>query len=97
MEDKIGEKFDGIISGVIANGLFVELENTCEGFVPLDLLPAGKYTFDADTYRLYSSKRIFKLGDKVEIIVVSADFTSRRVDFALLDEKSCVKKKKVVK
>lgn len=97
MEDKIGEKFDGIISGVIANGLFVELENTCEGFVPLDLLPAGKYTFDADTYRLYSSKRTFKLGDKVKIIVVSADFTSRRVDFALLDEKSCVKKKKVVK
>ncbi|HBK02703.1 MAG TPA: ribonuclease R [Clostridiales bacterium] len=97
MEDKIGEKFDGIISGVIANGLFVELQNTCEGFVPLDLLPVGKYTFDADTYRLYSSKRSFKLGDKVKIIVVSADFASRRVDFALVDEKSCVKKKKVVK
>ena len=97
MEDKIGEKFDGIISGVIANGVFVELANTCEGFVPLDLLPAGKYTFDADTYRLYSSKLSLKLGDKVKIIVVSADYVSRRVDFSLVEEKSCIKKGKVIK
>ena len=83
LSSKIGEEFFGIISGVTRSGFFVELEDTCEGFVPVQLLPAGKYEFDADKMILFTSKRKYKLGDKVKICVLSADVSSKRVDFCL--------------
>ncbi len=83
LQDKIGEVHTGVISGVVSTGFFVELENTCEGFVPLELLPRGRYSYDRDNFTLSSSSRTFKLGQKVKIVIVGVDLTSRRVDFAL--------------
>ena len=83
MSGKIGERFVGIISSVLSVGFFVELENTCEGFVPIELLPAGTYTFDKEKMTLSTYRRTFKLGDRVKICVVSADIASRKVDFCL--------------
>ncbi len=83
MASHVGEEFIGNISSVLSSGFFVELENTCEGFVPIELLPAGTYTYDKDTMCLVSRKKKYKLGDKVKICVLSADILSRRIDFAL--------------
>ena len=83
MSDKVGQEFDGIISGVLSAGFFVELENTCEGFVPIELLPAGTYTYDKESMCLSTHRRTYKLGDRVRICVLSADISSRRIDFCL--------------
>lgn len=85
MSEHVGEVYDGVISGVVSGGFFVELENTCEGFVPIELLPAGNYVFDKDSLSLSSKKRRFSFGDKVKICIVSADIASRKVDFCLAE------------
>ena len=83
MASHVGEEFVGVISSVLSSGFFVELENTCEGFVSIELLPAGTYTYDKDSMCLSARKRKYKLGDKVKICVLSADILTRRVDLAL--------------
>jgi len=83
MSDKVGEEFDGIISGVLSSGFFVELENTCEGFVPIETLAAGTYVYDKENFSLSSARRSYRIGDRVRICVMAADICSRRVDFCL--------------
>lgn len=97
LEDKIGEEFEGVVSGVLSSGIFVELENTCEGFVPLELMPSGRYNYDAATFTLSSGKRSYRLGQRVKITVASVDCASRRVDFILNEKDSCKKKRSVIK
>lgn len=80
LEKFIDCKFDGVISGVSQKGLFVELENTCEGFVPIELLP-GFYDYDAETLSLIGKKNRYKLGDKMQIVVVGADIAERKAQF----------------
>lgn len=83
MAGRIGEEFFGVISGVTQNGFFVELENTCEGFVPIETLPAGTYCFDKENLTLSTHRRTYKLGDRVKICVIAADILTRRVDFCI--------------
>lgn len=97
LEDKIGEKFCGVISGVLGSGFFVELENTCEGFVPLELLPNGHYVYDPSAMKLFSKQHSFSLGQSVEIVVASVLVAERRVDFALVGQQGCKNKKSMVK
>ena len=85
LEDKIGMIFDGIISSVTSFGFFVELENTCEGLVPIGTLD-GYYTFDEQRLTLFCGERQYKLGQRVRVEIVSADRISRKVDMALADE-----------
>ena len=85
MQTKIGETFEGIISGVIANGFFVELENTIEGFVSVLRLPQGHYDFDENHYALRGLGKTYRIGDKIEIRVVSTDIVQRHIDFELAD------------
>ena len=84
MSRNIGGEFDAVISGVTANGIYSELENTVEGFTPIAYLPRANYTYDAKNYCLYSRKRKFKLGDKVRVGVLDADVSSRKVEFIIL-------------
>ena len=84
MSRNIGGEFDAVISGVTANGIYSELENTVEGFTPIAYLPRDNYTYDAKNYCLYSRKRKFKLGDKVRVGVLDADVSSRKVEFIIL-------------
>ncbi len=84
MEKYLGEEFEGIISGVTSFGIFTELENTIEGFTPLENLPRGKYVFDDKNYTLSSGKNFFKLGERVKVGVLSANIASRRVEFIIL-------------
>ena len=83
MEDKVGDVTEGIVSGVTGSGVFVELENTVEGFAPLSQLPRDRYAFDEKRYVLKGTKHSFGLGDKVTVLVTGASTDARRVDFEL--------------
>jgi len=87
MKQHIGGKFDGVISGVIQYGLFVELENTVEGFIKIDYLD-GYYNFDKDNFRLYKEKSNFSyaLGDKVRIKVINVNIPKREIDMTILQK-----------
>ena len=84
MRSFIGKEFTGVISGVTSFGIFVELENTVEGLCKLETLPKGNYVYDEKTFTLESNKWTFTLGDKVDVLVLGADTTSRRVEFQIV-------------
>lgn len=83
MEDKIGMEFEGTISGVTQFGLFVELDNTIEGFIRLDSLPGQSYQFIEHRFMLTNNHNTFKMGDHVKVKVISANALSQSVDFML--------------
>lgn len=83
MQTKIGEVFEGIISGVSPNGFFVELDNTVEGFVGLERLPQGHYEYNESRYSISGVGKVYKIGDKISIRVVSTDIALRHVNFEL--------------
>lgn len=85
MKNHIGEHFEGVVSGVTAWGFFVELNNTVEGMVPLQSLLDDYYIFDEQQYKLIGDHtgRIFTLGQKVDIVVDSADKGTKTIDFML--------------
>jgi ribonuclease R len=88
LQDKIGQEFDGIISGVTEWGIFVELiDNHCEGMVRLRDLQDDMYYFDEDNYCLRGRKynKVLTLGDKVRIEIKRADLIKKQLDFALVD------------
>jgi ribonuclease R len=82
----VRQEFDGIISGVIAKGLFVELvESKCEGFIPAEKIGYGDMRFEEAKYCLTDmvTGNHFYLGDEIRIKVVSADLERRKVEFAI--------------
>jgi len=86
MSDKIGQVFDGVISGVTEWGLYVEInENHCEGMIPMRDLTDDYYEFDEKTYSLigHGSKRRFSLGDPLRIRVVRANLEKKQLDFTM--------------
>lgn len=83
MSKKIGEEYEGIISGVTQFGVFVELENTVEGLIRFENLGDEYYEYDADHKILIGerSKETFKIGDKINIEVVDANKQEKRISF----------------
>ncbi|MCK9217874.1 MAG: ribonuclease R, partial [Firmicutes bacterium] len=73
MEDKIGEEFEGIISGITAFGMYVQLENTVEGLVHVSNMEDDYYIFDESNYLLIGERKrkVFRIGDIVKINVLS--------------------------
>ncbi|MGN0087240.1 MAG: ribonuclease R [Alloprevotella sp.] len=89
MADRLGQEFDGTISGITEFGLYVELdESKCEGMVPLRELLDDYYEFDERNYCLVGrrSRRVYNLGDKVRIRVERANMEKKQLDFALVGE-----------
>ena len=85
MRGKIGETFPGIISSVNTFGFFVELDNTCEGLVPIASLN-GYYEYNERRMTLSCGRSLFALGDKVMVRVEDADVIARRITFSLAEE-----------
>ncbi len=86
MMDKIGEEFDGFISGVTNFGIFVELvEVYVDGLVHITALGNDYYHFDAAHHRLMGerTRQIFRLGDKMRVRVVRVDLDEAKIDFEL--------------
>lgn len=87
MNSRIGEEFDGMISGVTEWGIFVELiDNRCEGLVRIKDLRDDQYFIDEKNYCLVGrkTKRKLSLGDKVRVEVKSADMMKKQLNFALV-------------
>ena len=88
MMDHIGEVYDGIISGVVEFGFFVELENTIEGLVKAESIKGDYYVFDNDLMALIGkkSKKKYSFGDKVKVKVIRADKDKSEIDFEIYDD-----------
>ena len=87
MEDRIGQEFDGSISGVTDWGIYVELsENKIEGMVALRDMNDDYYAFDAENYAVvgHTTGRRFTLGDEVRIRIKRADLSRKQLDFEMV-------------
>jgi len=87
LEDKIGEEFDGVISGVSEWGLYVQItDNLCEGMVRLNDIEGDYYTFDPPNYcaRGQRTGQEYRMGDEVRIKVRRADLVKKQLDFELV-------------
>ena len=89
MSDKLGQVFEGTVSGVTEFGLYVEInENKCEGMVPLRDLDDDYYEFDERNYCLWGRKyhHRYSLGDTVQVKVAKANLEKKQLDYALVRE-----------
>ena len=91
MADRIGQEFDGTVSGVTEFGLYVEVNDSkCEGMVPLRMLLDDYYEFDERNFCLVGRRyhKRYALGDKVRIRVERANLEQRLLDFSLVGEET---------
>lgn len=86
MERHLMEEFDGVISGVTAWGIYVELENTVEGLIRVASLQGDYFEYNESAYAMVGTHtgKSYKLGEKVKVRVVGADKASRTIDFELV-------------
>ncbi len=88
MENRIGEKYEGMISSVTSFGVFVELDNTVEGLIRFEDLGNEYFIYDEDRKRLIGERSniVYKIGDKVKIRVKDASKLLRTVDFEIIEK-----------
>ena len=97
LQDKIGQVFEGLISGVSKWGLYVELkDNKCEGLVRYEDMPGDYYFLDEENFRVIGqgSGRVIQLGDEVKVMVKKVDLFKRQMDFELILENNKKKSSK---
>ena len=83
MQNKIGKEYEGIVSGITAFGMFVELENTVEGLIKFEDLGNEYFIYNDENKTLIgeNSKKVYKIGDKIKIKVIYANKQLRRINF----------------
>ncbi|MFC4023789.1 ribonuclease R [Oceanobacillus longus] len=86
MKDKIGEEYTGVISSVTNFGMFIELENTIEGLVHVSYLTDDYYHYDDRSHALIGERtaNVYRIGQEVEVKVVSVNTDEHTVDFELV-------------
>ena len=94
MEERIGNVYDGVVSGITKFGMFVELENTVEGLVHISTLEDDYYHYDDSLKSLIGehTAKVYQMGQKVIVKCVGASRFKREIDFEIVYKK--VKKKK---
>ncbi len=81
----IGEEFEGVITGVVSFGLFVEIEKyLVEGLIHITSLPKG-FKYDEENQRFVGEERIFRLGDKIKVVIDRVDEDLKKLDLSLAD------------
>lgn len=85
MENKIGEKYEGIVSSVTNFGIYVELENTVEGLIRYETLGDEYFIYNEERREAIGelSHKVYKIGDKVKIRVADANKLLRKIDFEI--------------
>ena len=85
MKQFVGQTFEGIISSISTWGIYVELPNTVEGMIKVTALTDDYYYYDEENYRMVGehTKKTYKLGEKIQIVVSGVDKLTRTVDFEL--------------
>ena len=88
MQEHIGEEYNGLISGVTSWGIYVELENTEEGMVPLNEIDADFYENEEENLRVVGRRtgKIYMLGDEVRVRVIRTDIQARTIDFMFVEK-----------
>ena len=88
MKKSIGKQFDGVISGLSKWGIYVELENKCEGMISLRSMDDDIYSFHEESFMIIGRryKETFKIGQHVNVVVLDSDPLKRQIDFALVDD-----------
>ncbi len=89
MESHIGEEYDGIISSVTSFGLFVELPNLIEGLIHISNIPGDYFEYVPELLSLIgkSTKKTYRIGDKLKIRVISASKETAQIDFEIVSDK----------
>ena len=88
MADKVGDEFDGFVTGVTAFGLFIELvEHFVEGLVHISTMADDYYRFvdRAHMLRGENKGKVYRLGDRVKVQVIKVDMERRQVDLGLVE------------
>ena len=83
MQGHIGEEFAAVISSVTRFGLFAELDNTCEGLIPISEMP-GVFSFDELHGTVFGSGLVFKVGQKIRVKVCEVDVSRGKIKFSLV-------------
>lgn len=94
LQDRVGEGFDGVVSGVASFGLFVEIQEIyADGLVHVASLQNDYYHFDASGHRLIGdrTRRVYRLGDRLRVRIARVDLDERKID--LLIEESVLQDK----
>jgi len=89
MQDKIGQHFDGVVSGLTEWGIYVEIvENKCEGMVSIKGIADDFYEFDEEEYMIVGrhTGRKFEIGDEVVVKVSQANLSRRQLDYKLVEQ-----------
>ena len=88
MEDKIGEEYLGIVSSITSFGMFVELDSTVEGLIRFENMGNEYFIYDENRKTLVGerTKRVFKIGDSVNVRVIEANKMLRKVAFELVED-----------
>ncbi len=87
MSEHIGKEFPAVVSGVSSYGLFAELPNTIEGFIPIESIH-GSFECIPERFLLKGSKESYSIGESLRIKVVDVDFYRRRAVFTILEKVS---------
>lgn len=88
MEERIGEIYEGVISGITQWGIYVELPNTVEGLIHVAALPGDYFCYDENTYEMVGQNtgKTYKLGERIRIQVKSVDLFAKTIDFMIPEE-----------
>ncbi|GAB5417151.1 MAG: ribonuclease R [Crocinitomicaceae bacterium] len=87
--DKIGQEFEGTVSGIAEFGMFVKMtENYCEGMVPMAQIPGDRFYFDADSFAIVGSKTkdTYNIGDPVKVRIYEVSVRKRQIDLEVVEE-----------
>lgn len=86
MEDRIGENFEGVVSGITGWGIYVELPNTVEGLVHVSKLPGDYFYYNEKSCEMVgeATGRTFKLGMPVTVCIEGCDRFTRSIDMSLV-------------
>ncbi len=85
MSERLGKEYVAVVSGVTSHGIFAELPNTIEGFIPIESIP-GNYECIPERFLLKGAKQSFTIGEQLLIKVVDVDFYRRRTVFELIEK-----------
>lgn len=87
VQDKIGEEFNGTISGIAESGMFVKMdENFCEGMVAMNDIPGDRFSFDQNKFRIigHNSGKEYNFGDRVRVKIYEVHLAKRQIDLELI-------------
>ncbi len=83
MSNKIGEEFSATVVSITSFGIFAELDNTCEGLIPMSELP-GLFTFDEKNITMRQGSTVYRLGDRIRVRLEEADMARGKLRLSLL-------------